>query len=76
MSKRFANLDLPWYTKEDLEDLEGEYPGLFDKTPEEIEKVATDFYWEAERMYATASSIENKADCLREYLREIGYERD
>lgn len=45
MSKRFANLDLPWYTKEDLE---GEYPGLFDKTPEEIEKVATDFYWEAE----------------------------
>lgn len=44
MNKRFANLDLPWYTKEDLEDLEGEYPGLFDKTSEEIEKVATDFY--------------------------------
>lgn len=50
MNERFANLDLPWYIKEDLEDLEREYPDLFDKTPEEIEKIATDFYWEAERM--------------------------
>lgn len=74
MSERFANLDLPWYIKEDLEDLEGEYPDLFNKTPEEIEKIATDFYREAERMYATASVIKNKANCLRKYLREIGYE--
>ena len=74
MSNRFDNLNLPWYIKEDLIDLEGEFPGLFNKTLEEIEQMATDFYWEAERMYATASEIENKGKCLREYLREIGYE--
>lgn len=76
MSERFANLNLPWYIKEDLEDLEEEYPGLFDKTSEEIDKIATDLYWEAESMYETATQIENKADCLRDYLREIGYKCD
>lgn len=33
---KFSNLDLKWYEEEDLEDLEEEYPGLFDKTPRRI----------------------------------------
>ena len=31
---KFSELDLKWYEEEDLEDLEAEYPGLFDKSRE------------------------------------------
>ena len=38
---KFSELDLKWYEEEDLEDLEAEYPGLFDKSREDLDKFAT-----------------------------------
>lgn len=72
---RFSDLDLPWYIKDDLRDLEKKYPGIFDKTPEELDKIASNFYWEAENAYAEANRIESQGDYLRAYLKAIGYKK-
>lgn len=65
---KFSELGLKWYEEEDLEDLEAEYPGLFDKSREELDKFATALYWKAQHLIEEANSIENKADIIRIYL--------
>lgn len=65
---KFSELGLKWYQEEDLEDLEAEYPGLFDKSREELDKFATSLYWKAQHLIEEANSIENKANTIRIYL--------
>lgn len=65
---KFSELNLKWYKEEDLEDLEAEYPGLFDKSKEELDKFATSLYWKAQHLIEEANSIESKADTIRIYL--------
>lgn len=65
---KFSELNLKWYEEEDLEDLEGEYPGLFDKSREELDKFATQLYWKAQHLIEEANSLESKADVIRTYL--------
>lgn len=66
---KFSNLDLKWYEEEDLEDLEEEYPGLFNKTPEELDEMASELYWKAENLYAEVTRLESQADSIRLYLK-------
>ena len=65
---KFSELDLRWWEEEDLEDLKAEYPGLFDKSREELDNFATQLYWKAQNLIAEANSIESKADAIRAYL--------
>lgn len=65
---KFSELDLRWYEEEDLEDLEAEYSGLFDKSREELDKFATQLYWKAQNLIEEANSLESKADVIRTYL--------
>ena len=65
---KFSELNLRWYEEEDLEDLETEYPGLFDKSREEQDKFATQLYWKAQNLIEEANSLESKADVIRTYL--------
>lgn len=62
---KFSELDLKWYEEEDLE---AEYPGLFDKSREELDKFATQLYWKAQNLIEEANSLESKADVIRTYL--------
>lgn len=65
---KFSELDLKWYEEEDLEDLEAKYPGLFDKSREDLDKFATQLYWKAQNLIEEANSLESKADVIRTYL--------
>lgn len=65
---KFSELDLKWYEEKDLEDLEAEYPGLFDKSREDLDKFATQLYWKAQNLIEEANSLESKADVIRTYL--------
>lgn len=65
---KFSELDLKQYEEEDLEDLEAEYSGLFDKSREELDKFATQLYWKAQNLIEEANSLESKADVIRTYL--------
>lgn len=65
---KFSELDLKWYEEEDLEDLEAEYPCLFDKSREDLDKFATQLYWKAQNLIEEANSLESKADVIRTYL--------
>lgn len=65
---KFSELDLKWYEEEDLEDLEAEYSGLFDKLREDLDKFATQLYWKAQNLIEEANSLESKADVIRTYL--------
>lgn len=73
---KFSNLDLKWYEEEDLEDLEEEYPGLFDKTPEELDEMASELYWKAENLYAEVARLESQADSIRLYLRATNKQKE
>ena len=72
MIGRFSNLGLTWYEEEDLEDLCDEYPGFNTMSKEDLDKLATKLYWEAQNLIETANSIESKADTIRMYLRALG----
>ena len=65
---KFSELNLKWYEEEDLEDLDEEYPGLFDKSREELDKFSTQLYWKAQHLLEEANSLESKADVIRTYL--------
>lgn len=71
---KFSELNLRWYEEEDLEDLEREYPDLFNKSREEMDKFATQLYWKAQYLIEEAGSLEGKADMIRTYLRATARE--
>ena len=64
---KFSELDLYWWEEEDLEDLESEFH-LTEKTTEELNKLATKLYWEAQGLIDQANRLESKADTIRRYL--------
>ena len=64
---KFSKLDLYWWEEEDLEDLEDEFH-LTEKTTEELNKLATKLYWEAQGLIDQANRLESKADTIRRYL--------
>lgn len=68
---KFSELDLKWWEEEDLEDLCEEYPNLESMSVEELNKLATSLYWEAQHLIDRANSIESKADTIRMYIRAI-----
>lgn len=67
---KFSHLNLEWWAELDLEDLDAEFH-ISEKTPEELDQLATKLYWEAQSLYATVTSLESKSDCIRRYLEMI-----
>ena len=64
---KFSELNLLWWEEEDLEDLEEEFH-ISEKTAEELNKLATKLYWEAQGLVDRANSLESKAEAIRRYL--------
>lgn len=68
----FENLNLSKWIKEDLEDIEREHPGIFTRnTPEELERIAKNLYWDAQSYIETANTIESQANAITAYLKAI-----
>ena len=67
---KFSELNLHWWEQEDLEELEEEYH-ISKKGPNELDKLASAFYWEAQGLVERANRLESKADTIRAYLRAI-----
>lgn len=65
---KFSNLNLKWWQEEDLEDLEEEYPGLFDKSREELAQMINQLYWKAQGLIEEANALENQADTIQNFL--------
>lgn len=68
---RFSNLDLTWWQKEDLEELNEKYPGFFDKSIEELEYLQQQLNWEAETAYDTVQKLESEAAMIELYMNAI-----
>ena len=66
MSK-FSELNLYWWEREELEDLDEELH-ISEKTAEELDKLATKLYWDAQGLVEEANRLESKADTIRRYL--------
>ena len=64
---KFSELNLYWWEEEDLEDLDEEFH-ISEKTTEELNKLATKLYWEAQGLINQANRLESKADAIRRYL--------
>ena len=64
---KFSELDLYWWEEEDLEDLDEEFH-ISEKTTEELNKLATKLYWDAQGLVDQANRLESKADAIRRYL--------
>ena len=64
---KFSELDLYWWEEEDLEDLDEEFH-ISEKTTEELNKLATKLYWDAQGLIDEANRLESKADAIRRYL--------
>lgn len=65
---KFSNLNLKWWQEEDLEDLEEEYPGLFDKSREELAQMINQLYWKAQGLIEEANTLESQADTIQNFL--------
>lgn len=68
---RLSNLDLTWWQKEDLEELNEKYPGFFDKSIEELEYLQQQLNWEAETAYDTVQKLESEAAMVELYMNAI-----
>jgi hypothetical protein len=64
---KFSELNLYWWEEEDLEDLDEEFH-ISEKTTEELNKLATKLYWDAQGLVDEANRLESKADTIRRYL--------
>ena len=64
---KFSELNLYWWEEEDLEDLDKEFH-ISEKTTEELNKLATKLYWEAQGLVDRANRLESKAEAIRRYL--------
>ena len=64
---KFSELNLYWWEEEDLEDLDEEFH-ISEKTTEELNKLTTKLYWEAQGLVDQANRLESKADAIRRYL--------
>ena len=64
---KFSELDLYWWEEDELENLDEEFH-ISEKTTEELNKLATKLYWEAQGLIDQANRLESKADTIRRYL--------
>ena len=64
---KFSELNLYWWEEEDLEDLDEEFH-ISEKTTEELNKLATKLYWDAQGLIDEANRLESKTDAIRRYL--------
>ena len=64
---KFSELDLYSWEEEDLEDLDEEFH-ISEKTIEELNKLATKLYRNAQGLVDEANRLESKADAIRRYL--------
>lgn len=67
---KFSELNLKWYEEDDLEVLEEEYH-ISEKSIEELKKLSSELYWEAQGLYARVTDLESQADAINEYIRLI-----
>ena len=67
---KFSELNLHWWEEEELEDLEEEYH-ISKLSLQELDKLATSLYWEAQGYIETANRLESKSDSIRSYIRAI-----
>ena len=71
----FSDLELNKWEKEDLEEMVADYPEILEMSDEEINKLATTFYWEAQSKYEEVVSLENQADILRKFSKLRGKQK-
>jgi hypothetical protein len=64
---KFSELDLHWWEKEALEELEYEFH-ISERTTEELNALTTNLYWKAQNLIDEANILENKSDIIRRYL--------
>lgn len=64
---KFSELNLHQWEEEDLEDLDEEFH-ISEKTAEELNKLATKLYWDAQRLIKEANRLESKFDTICRYL--------
>lgn len=67
---KFSELNLYWWEEEDLEDLDEEFH-ISERTVEELNKLATKLYWDAQGLVEEANRLESKADAIHRYLNLI-----
>lgn len=71
MVNNISDLNLTWWQKEDLEELNEKYPGFFDKSIEELEYLQQQLNWEAEATYDTVQKLESEAAMIELYINAI-----
>lgn len=71
MVNNISNLNLTWWQKEDLEELNEKYPGFFNKSLEELEYLQQQLNWEAEAAYDTVQKLESEAAMIELYMNAI-----
>ena len=64
---KFSELNLHQWEEEDLEDLDEEFH-ISEKTAEELNKLATKLYWDAQRLIKEVNRLESKFDTICRYL--------
>lgn len=69
--KEISNLNLTWWQKEDLEELNEKYPGFFDKSIEELKQLQQQLNWEAEATYDTVQKLESEVAMIEIYMNAI-----
>ena len=67
--ERLKDLDLHWYTKEDLIDLLEDYPNLFEMSVEELKELVRDKYSDAQYHVSCAARLENDASAIEKYYK-------
>lgn len=71
MVNNISDLNLTWWQKEDLEELNEKYPGFFNKSLEELEYLQQQLNWEAEAAYDTVQKLESEAAMIELYMNAI-----
>lgn len=69
--KEISNLNLTWWQKEDLEELNEKYPGFFNKSIKELKQLQQRLNWEAEAAYDTVQKLESEAAMIEIYINAI-----
>ncbi len=71
MVNNISDLNLTWWQKEDLEELNEKYPGFFNKSLEELEYLQQQLNWKAEAAYDTVQKLESEAAMIELYMNAI-----
>ena len=67
--ERLKDLDLHWYTKEDLIDLLEDHPDLFEMSAEDLKTLVYSKYSDAQYHTKRAARLENDASAIEKYCK-------